>query len=110
MEKSKEVIIGGTEKGEKTELNSAVIDKIAHLTHWNNHNEARLTLSQAMESKKLISAYKSIIYLEGFQIQGEYIGIGTLIGLDHPVHTIDKLLFSSAKKIYSNFDEIWDVF
>tara|TARA_R110002020_G_scaffold443808_4_gene655125 strand:+ start:1174 stop:1455 length:282 start_codon:yes stop_codon:yes gene_type:complete len=91
---------------EKTELESEIIDKISHLTHWNHHNEARLALAQAMESKKLVIAYQSIIDLGNFQYQAEYIG--------HPLSSvrdvIDKILFTSAKKMYSNFDEIWDSF
>tara|TARA_R110002051_G_scaffold138238_3_gene210968 strand:+ start:2378 stop:2659 length:282 start_codon:yes stop_codon:yes gene_type:complete len=91
---------------EKTELGSEIIDKIAHLTHWNHHNEARLALAQAMESKKLIIAYKSIIDLGNFQLQAEYIGHH----LSSMRDTIDKVLFPSAKKMYLNFDEIWDAF
>tara|TARA_R110000824_G_scaffold370506_2_gene560127 strand:+ start:662 stop:940 length:279 start_codon:yes stop_codon:yes gene_type:complete len=90
---------------EKTELGSEIIDKIAHLTYW-NHNEARLALAQAMESKKLVSAYKSIIDLGNFQSEGVYIGHH----LSSMRDTIDKVLFPSAKKMYSNFDEIWDAF
>ena len=101
----------------KIELDSATIDKIAHLTNNNHHTHARFALAQAMESKKLVIVYKAIIIdLERFHYQGQYMDylspLGDTIDTDLSTlqDTVDKVLFASAKKMYSNFDEIWDSF
>lgn len=44
----------------RTIFPSKVIKKIAKLTDFNNHNEARLTIAKQLNDKKLINAFEEI--------------------------------------------------
>ena len=48
---------------EKQELPQNVVDKIAKLTDYNNHNEARLVLAKQMGLKNLVKGYEAIMVL-----------------------------------------------
>ena len=48
---------------EKKELDGNVVKKIAKLTDFNNHNEARLVLAKEMGLKNLVKGYEAITVL-----------------------------------------------
>jgi hypothetical protein len=85
---------------EGKELDPKIIAKMAKLTDYNNHTEARIVLAKALGSsaKKLLKAYEAIDIISTLLGQGNE----TM----HARAAVDKLLFNQAKSAYSNFNDI----
>ena len=85
---------------EGKELDSKIIAKIAKLTDYNNHTEARMLLAKTLgsSSKKILKAYEAIDTISTFLGRGNE----TM----HARAALDKILFAKAKSVYSNFKEI----
>ena len=87
---------------EKKELGGAMIDKIYNLTDRNAHNMARETLAKAMGNKKLLKAYEAINTLHTF-----FYDMNDLMDARR---RLDKDLFKQAKKMYSDYEQIYGAF
>ena len=87
---------------EKNELGGALINKIERLTDINNHNEARLELAKQMNLKNLVKAYEALIVLhDTFNPMNE---------LMKAREKLDKMLFTGAKRTYSDYEQIQGAF
>ena len=87
---------------EKNELGGALINKIERLTDINNHNEARLELAKQMKLKNLVKAYEALMVLhDTFNQMNE---------LMKAREKLDKMLFTGAKRMYSDYDAISGAF
>ena len=87
---------------EKKELGGALINKIERLTDINNHNEARLELAKQMKLKNLVKAYEALMVLHNtFNQMNE---------LMKAREKLDKMLFAGAKRMYSDYDQIYGAF
>jgi len=96
MIKLKDILI------EKKELGGALINKIERLTDINNHNEARLELAKQMKLKNLVKAYEALMVLhDTFNQMNE---------LMKAREKLDKMLFTGAKRMYSDYDAISGAF
>ena len=96
MIKLKDILI------EKKELGGALINKIERLTDINNHNEARLELAKQMKLKNLVKAYEALMVLhDTFNQMNE---------LMKAREKLDKMLFTGAKRTYSDYDAISGAF
>ena len=84
---------------EKTELGGALIDKIHDLTDRNAHNMSRLTLAKAMKNKILVKNYEALMVL--------HTKFRDMNDLMKARHKLDKELFAQAKKMYSDYDQIY---
>ena len=88
---------------EAKELPQKEIDFIARMTDQNNHNTARLQLAQLMRNRKLEKGYRAIETLANMFNQ-----------MDRALFTtrekLDKMLFTQAKKMYSNYDDIYGAY
>ena len=87
---------------EKKELGGALINKIERLTDRNNHNEARLELAKQMKLKNLVKAYEALMVLHDIFNQ--------MNELMHAREKLDKMLFTQAKRTYSDYDAISGAF
>ena len=89
---------------EKKELGGALINTIDRLTDSNNHNEARLVLAKSFLGKNspLVSSYEALITLHN--------QLGDMNALMKAREKLDKMLFNGAKRVYSNYDEIYSSF
>ena len=89
---------------EKKELGGAMINTIDRLTDSNNHNEARLQLAKSFLGKNspLVSSYEAIITLHS--------KLGDMNTLMKAREKMDKMLFTGAKRVYSDYDAIQGVF
>ena len=84
---------------EKQELPQNVVDKIAKLTDYNNHNEARLVLAKQMGLKNLVKGYEAIMVLHDmFRQMNEMMAAR---------RKLDGMLKDAAKRKYSNYDDIY---
>ena len=87
---------------EKKELDGNVVKKIAKLTDFNNHNEARLVLAKEMGLKNLVKGYEAITLLHKmFNQMNEMMAAR---------NKLDGWLMDGAKRKYSNFDDIYNSF
>jgi hypothetical protein len=87
---------------EKKELDGNVVKKIAKLTDFNNHNEARLVLAKEMGLKNLVKGYEAITVLHKmFNQMNEMMAAR---------NKLDGWLMDGAKRKYSNFDDIYNSF
>ena len=98
MIKLKELIV------EKKELGGAMINTIDRLTDSNNHNEARLQLAKSFffYYSPLVKGYESLIALHNL--------LGDMNTLMKAREKMDKMLFTGAKRVYSDYDAIHSVF
>ena len=89
---------------EKKELGGAMINTIDRLTDSNNHNEARLQLAKSFLGKNspLVKGYESLISLHNL--------LGDMNTLMKAREKMDKMLFTGAKRTYSDYDAIHSVF
>ena len=87
---------------EKKELGGALINKIDRLTDRNDHNMSRRVLALAMGNKKLLKAYEAINALHTF-----FYDMNDLMDARH---RLDKMLFAQAKKMYSDYEQIYSAF
>ena len=87
---------------EAKELPQKEIDFIAKLTDQNNHNSARLQLSQLMRNRRLEKGYRAIETLANMFNQ--------MNELKKAREKLDKILFKQAKRMYSNYDDIYGAF
>ena len=89
---------------EKKELGGAMINVIDRLTDSNNHNEARLQLAKSFLGKNspLVKGYESLIALHNL--------LGDMNTLMKAREKMDKMLFTGAKRVYSDYDAIQGVF
>ena len=87
---------------EAKELPQKEIDFIAKLTDQNNHNSARLQLSQLMRNRRLEKGYRAIETLANMFNQ--------MNELMKAREKLDKMLFTQAKRMYSNYDDIYGAF
>ena len=87
---------------EKKELDSSIVSKIQSLTSKNAHNMARETLAKAMGNKKLLKAYEAINTLHTF-----FYDMNDLMDARR---RLDKDLFKQAKKMYSDYEQIYGAF
>ena len=84
---------------EKQELPQNVVDKIANLTDYNNHNEARLVLAKQMGLKNLVKGYEAIMVLHDmFRQMNEMMAAR---------QKLDKMLMTAAERKYSNYQDIY---
>ena len=96
MIKLKQLII------EAKELSQKDIDFIAKLTDRNNHTRSRLELANHIGDKRLIRAYTGLTYVEELlRDSNDTSGARS---------RLDKQLFYKAKKVFSNFDDIYKAF
>jgi len=87
---------------EKVDLDQKIVDKIAKLTDWNNHNEARLVLAKEMKLKNLVKGYEAIMVLHKmFNQMNEMMAART---------KLDGWLMDAAKRKYSNFKDIYQAY
>ena len=89
---------------EKKELGGAMINTIDRLTDSNNHNEARLQLAKSFLGKNspLVKGYESLISLHNL--------LGDMNTLMKAREKMDKMLFTGAKRVYSDYDAIHGAF
>ena len=87
---------------EKKELGGALINKIDNLTDRNAHNMARLTLAKAMGNKILMKNYEALMVL--------HTKFRDMNDLTSARNRLDKELFAQAKKMYSDYEQIYGVF
>ena len=87
---------------EKKELDSSIISKIQSLTSRNAHNMARETLAKAMRSKVLQKNYQALSTLHTL--------FRDMNDLKDARDRLDKMLFSQAKKMYDNYNDIHGAF
>jgi|TARA_R110002020_G_scaffold97661_1_gene232786 hypothetical protein len=87
---------------EKKELGGALINKIDDLTNKNAHNMARLTLAKAMRNKILMKNYEALMTL--------HTKFRDMSDLKSARDRLDKELFTQAKKMYSDYEQIHGVF
>ena len=87
---------------EKKELGGALINKIDDLTDKNAHNMARLTLAKAMGNKILMKNYEALMVL--------HTKFRDMNDLTSARNRLDKELFAQAKKMYSDYEQIYGVF
>ena len=85
---------------EKKELGGAMINTIDRLTDSNNHNEARLQLAKSFLGKNspLVKSYEALIVLHNQMNQ--------MNDLMKVREKLDKMLFTGAKRAYSDYDAI----
>ena len=88
---------------EKKELGRALINKIERLTDRNNHNMARRVLAIAMGDKRFAQAYAG---MEEINIALGYLSPEMRKLRDR----MDKKVFAQAKKMYSDYEQIYGVF
>ena len=87
---------------EKQELPQNVVDKIAKLTDYNNHNEARLVLAKQMGLKNLVKGYEAIMVLHDmFRQMNEMMS---------ERQKLDKMLMTAAERKYSNYQDIYQAY
>ena len=87
---------------EKLELPQNVVDKIAKLTDYNNHNEARLVLAKQMGLKNLVKGYEAIMVLHDmFRQMNEMMAAR---------QKLDKMLMTAAERKYSNYQDIYQAY
>ena len=88
-----------TEAGELPERD---IKLLAKMTDMNNHNEARVHLARAVGNKNLVKSYEAIMVLHSmFNQMNEMMAART---------KLDKMLFTQAKRYFSNYDEVQGAF
>ena len=87
---------------EAKELPQQEIHFIADLTDKNNHNAARLQLAQLMRNRNLEKGYRAIQTLANMFNQ--------MNELKKAREKLDKILFKQAKRMYSNYDDIYGAF
>jgi hypothetical protein len=87
---------------EKKDLGSAYIESIRMLTDRNSHTRARAELARQIGEKRLIKAYEGLMYVEDLLKQANE----TIPARNK----LDKILFASSKKKFSNHDIIMSVF
>ena len=92
MIKLKEILTEAKELPEKD------IKMLAKMTDMNNHNEARIYLARKLGNKNLIKAYDAIMVLHSiFNQMNEMMSAR---------YRLDKMLFTQAKRYFSNFKDI----
>ena len=78
------------------------MDKIAKLTDYNNHNEARLVLAKQMGLKNLVKGYEAIMVLHDmFRQMNEMMAAR---------QKLDKMLMTAAERKYSNYQDIYQAY
>ena len=87
---------------EKKELDSSIVSKIQSLTSRNAHNMARETLAKAMGSKVLQKNYAALSTLHTL--------FRDMNDLKDARARLDKMLFAQAKKMYSDYEQIYSAF
>ena len=89
---------------EKKELGGAMINTIDRLTDSNNHNEARLQLAKSFLGKNspLVKSYEALIVLHNQMNQ--------MNDLMKVREKLDKMLFTGAKRTFSDYDAIEGAF
>jgi len=89
---------------EKKELGGAMINTIDRLTDSNNHNEARLQLAKSFLGKNspLVQSYEALIVLHNQMNQ--------MNDLMKVREKLDKMLFTGAKRVYSDYEQIQRAF
>ena len=87
---------------EGKELNKQIIAKIAKLTNYNNHTEARVVLAKALRNKDLEKAYHAINTIHIYLRRANETNIAR--------NALDKKLFKYAKQKFSNYKEISGAF
>ena len=87
---------------EAKELPERDIKLLAKMTDMNNHNEARVHLARKVGNKNLVKGYEAIMVLHSmFNQMNEMMAART---------KLDKMLFTQAKRTFSNYDEIHGAF
>ena len=87
---------------EKVDLDQRIVDKIAKLTDYNAHNEARLVLAKEMGLKNLVRGYEAIMVLHKmFNQMNEMMAART---------KLDGWLMTGAKRKYGNFKDIYGAY
>ena len=87
---------------EKQELPQNVVDKIAKLTDYNNHNEARLVLAKQMGLKNLVKGYEAIMVLHDMFRQ-----MNEMMAARQKLY---KMLMTAAERKYSNYQDIYQAY
>lgn len=97
-------VLGGLVTEKPINVNEAMlpqkdIDYIAKMTDYNNHNQARLHLAQAMRNRHLEKAYQAIITL--------HMMFNDMNDMMDARRRLDKMLFKQAQRKYKNFKDIY---
>ena len=89
---------------EAKELDSKTLGYIKRMTDTNNHNEARLMLAKSFLGKNspLVKGYEALKVLHGIFNQ--------MNELMKAREKLDKMLFNGAKRVYSNYNDIYGAF
>ena len=87
---------------EKKELDYSIISKIQSLTSRNAHNMAREVLAKAMRNRVLVKNYQALSTLHTL--------FRDMNDLKDARERLDKMLFSQAKNMYDNYDDIHGAF
>ena len=83
-------------------VNQKIVDKIAKLTDYNNHNEARLVLAKEMKLKNLVKSYEALIVL--------HMQFNQMNELMAARQKLDGWLMDGAKRKYGNFKDIYQAY
>ena len=87
---------------EAKELPERDIKLLAKMTDMNNHNDARVHLARKVGNKNLVKGYEAIMVLHSmFNQMNEMMAART---------KLDKMLFTQAKRTFSNYDKIYGAF
>ena len=87
---------------EAKELPLKDIKMLAKMTDYNNHNEARIYLARKLGNKNLVKSYDAVMVLHN--------QINQMNDLMKVREKLDKMLFTQAKRYYSNFNDIEGAF
>ena len=87
---------------EAKELPLKDIKMLAKMTDYNNHNEARIYLARKLGNKNLVKSYDAVMVLHNQMNQ--------MNDLMKVRENLDKMLFTQAKRYYSNFNDIEGAF
>jgi len=87
---------------EKKELDQKIIDKVAKMTDWNDHNGARIELAKWVKNKKLLKAYEGVKAIHDFH--------GSLPPCLYELRykLLDKRLESEIEHMFTNAEDIWN--
>ena len=83
---------------EAKELPLKDIKMLAKMTDYNNHNEARIYLARKLGNKNLVKSYDAVMVLHN--------QMNHMNDLMKVREKLDKMLFTQAKRYYSNYDAI----
>jgi len=87
---------------EAKELPLKDIKMLAKMTDYNNHNEARIYLARKLGNKNLVKSHDAVMVLHNQMNQ--------MNDLMKVREKLDKMLFTGAKRTFSDYDAIEGAF